>query len=218
MMMKEKIGISLRVVDALNYAEKRDALSHDWPKLFDELELIPIFIPNTLKYIQSFLDELSLNGIVLSGGDDIGKNDDRDKTENFLLKYAIDKNIPVIGICRGMQLINNYFGGKQIIDKNNQHIGKDHEIKIINHNISKIFNSKIIEVNSFHKNMINADNLGDDLNIFATFDKDESVEGFIHSSLPIIGVMWHPERNPNKNNKQIISKIFKDKDFWNKLI
>ena len=171
MMMKEKIGISLRVVDALNYAEKRDALSHDWPKLFDELELIPIFIPNTLKYIQSFLDELSLNGIVLSGGDDIGKNDDRDKTENFLLKYAIDKNIPVIGICRGMQLINNYFGGKQIIDKNNQHIGKDHEIKIINHNISKIFNSKIIEVNSFHKNMINADNLGDNLNIFATFDK-----------------------------------------------
>ena len=35
--MKQKIGISLRVVDALNYVEKRDALSHDWPKLFDEL-------------------------------------------------------------------------------------------------------------------------------------------------------------------------------------
>ena len=118
--MKEKIGISLRVVDALNYVEKRDALSHDWPKLFDELELIPIFIPNILKNIQSFLDELSLNGIVLSGGDDIGENDDRDKTENFLLKYAIDKKIPVIGICRGMQLINNYFGGKQIIDNSNR--------------------------------------------------------------------------------------------------
>ncbi|RZD48977.1 MAG: peptidase C26 [Thaumarchaeota archaeon] len=218
MIMKEKIGISLRVVDALNYVEKRDALSHDWPKLFDELELIPIFIPNILKNIQSFLDELSLNGIVLSGGDDIGENDDRDKTENFLLKYAIDKKIPVIGICRGMQLINNYFGGKQIIDNNNQHIGNNHEIKIINHEISQIFNSKTIEVNSFHKNMINNDNLGNDLNIFATFEKDESIEGFIHSSLPIIGVMWHPERNPNKNNKQIISKIFKDKDFWNKLI
>ena len=117
-----------------------------------------------------------------------------------------------------MQLINNYFGGKQIIDNNNQHIGNNHEIKIINHEISQIFNSKTIEVNSFHKNMINNDNLGNDLNIFATFEKDESIEGFIHSSLPIIGVMWHPERNPNKNNKQIISKIFKDKDFWNKLI
>ena len=157
MIMKEKIGISLRVVDALNYVEKRDALSHDWPKLFDELELIPIFMPNILKNIQSFLDELSLNGIVLSGGDDIGENDDRDKTENFLLKYAIDKKIPVIGICRGMQLINNYFGGKQIIDNNNQHIGNNHEIKIINHEISQIFNSKTIEVNSFHKNMINND-------------------------------------------------------------
>ena len=217
MMMKEKIGISLRVVDALNYAEKRDALSHDWPKLFDELELIPIFIPNTLKYIQSFLDELSLNGIVLSGGDDIGKNDDRDKTENFLLKYAIEKKIPVIGICRGMQLINNYFGGKQIIDNNNQHIGTDHQIKIVNYKISQIFNSKIIEVNSYHKNMINIDNLGIDLNIFATYEPDKSIEGFIHSSLPIIGVMWHPERNPNQINKQIISKIFKDENFWNKL-
>ena len=218
MMMKEKIGISLRVVDALNYVEKRDALSHDWPKLFDELELIPIFIPNTLKNIQNFLDELSLDGIVLSGGDDIGENDDRDKTENFLLKYAIDKNIPVIGICRGMQLINNYFGGKQIIDNSNQHVGKDHEIKIINNNISQIFNSEIIVVNSFHKNMIHADNLGNDLNAFAIFDNDKSIEGFMHSSFSIIGVMWHPERNPNKNNKQIISKIFKDKNFWTKLI
>jgi len=216
-MMKQKIGISLRVVNALNYVEKRDALSHDWPKLFDELELIPIFIPNTLKNIKNFLDELSLNGIVLSGGDDIGENYDRDKTENFLLKYAIDKKIPVIGICRGMQLINNYFGGKQIIDNNNQHIGNDHEIKIVNSKISQILNAKTIEVNSFHKNMINIDNLGNNLDVFATFDKDKSVEGFIHSSLPIIGVMWHPERNPNNDNKQIISKIFKDEDFWNKL-
>ena len=48
--MKHKIGISLRVVDALNYVEKRDALSHDWPKLFDELELIPIFISPQILY------------------------------------------------------------------------------------------------------------------------------------------------------------------------
>jgi putative glutamine amidotransferase len=216
--MKEKIGISLRVVNALNYAEKRDALSQDWPKLFDELKLIPIFIPNTLKNIQNFLDELSLDGIVLSGGDDIGENNDRDKTENFLLEYAIDKNIPVMGVCRGMQLINNYFGGKQIIDNNNYHVGKDHEIKIINNNISQIFNSKIISVNSFHKNIIYADNLGNDLNAFAIYDDDKSIEGFIHSSFSIIGVMWHPERSLNENNKQIISQIFKDKNFWAKLI
>ena len=163
------------------------------------------------------IKSLNIKGIVLSGGNDINEYTSRDKIEKCLLEISQKKHLPVFGICRGMQLINNYFGGKQIIDNNNQHVGTDHQIKIVNYKISQIFNSKIIEVNSYHKNMINIDNLGIDLNIFATYEPDKSIEGFIHSSLPIIGVMWHPERNPNQINKQIISKIFKDENFWNKL-
>ena len=110
-MQKPKIGISLRVVEAPNYDEKRDALSHDWPPLLEKLGFNPIYIPNTLKHVDEFFSDMSLDGLILSGGDNIGQNKNRDETENLLLKLAIEKQIPTFGVCRGMQLINNYFGG-----------------------------------------------------------------------------------------------------------
>ena len=127
---KPKIGISLRVVQAPNYDEKRDALSQDWSSLLEELGFIPVFIPNTLSSLENFLEEISLDGLVLSGGDNIGENQGRDETENKLLMYAIEKKIPVIGVCRGMQLINAYFGGKLSIDDSTIHLAKKHNIEI----------------------------------------------------------------------------------------
>ena len=53
-------------------------------------------------------------GVVLSGGSDIGKNKIRDESEKFLIKFAIKNRIPLIGICRGMQLIGNFFNSKLI--------------------------------------------------------------------------------------------------------
>lgn len=212
--MRKKIGISLRVTDAPNYTEKRDSLSQDWIKFFENLDLIPVLIPNTLEHIENFLEEFSFDGLILSGGDNIGDNADRDKTETSLLNYAIEKKIPTIGVCRGMQLINNFFGGKFDIDSKNQHVAKDHKIEIINTKFSTIFDSNTISVNSFHKNMIYPKNLGKDLQAFAIFNDDDSIEGFVHKSLPIVGVMWHPERDQNKNNKLIISSIFKDNILW----
>ena len=78
---KQKIGISLRIVKASNYDEKRDALSHDWISFLEELGFIPVHIPNTLKNLGDFLQEMNLDGIILSGGDNIGENKDRDETE-----------------------------------------------------------------------------------------------------------------------------------------
>ena len=53
--------------------------------------------------------EIKLSGIVLSGGDDIGKYALRDKSEILLIKYSLKKKIPIFGICRGMQIISKYF-------------------------------------------------------------------------------------------------------------
>ena len=68
----KKIGITSRIVEAPNYNEQRDALSHDWPKFLQALNLIPVFIPNALPDIDEFLNNLDLDGFILSGGDNIG--------------------------------------------------------------------------------------------------------------------------------------------------
>jgi N5-(cytidine 5'-diphosphoramidyl)-L-glutamine hydrolase len=207
-----KIGISLRIVSATNYLEKRDALSHDWANFLEKIGIIPIFIPNTFSNIQLFLDELNLDGLILSGGDNIGEYPERDDTEIFLLKYAIDKKIPVLGICRGMQLINKFYGGSVIESTNKKHVKINHQI-----NLSEPIEENLISVNSYHNNILTSDSLGNNLKSFAVCDFDNTIEGIIHKSNKIIGVMWHPERSQDDFNKKLIVKIFVENMFWKKI-
>jgi gamma-glutamyl-gamma-aminobutyrate hydrolase PuuD len=71
-----------------------------------------------------------------------------------------------------------------------------------------------IEVNSYHNNIIKQEILGNELEPFAISLDDGTIEGFFHRKFPIVGVMWHPERDPNHNNKIILSKIFHENNFW----
>jgi len=206
-MNHKKIGISLRVVQNKNYEEKRDAISHDWSQFCEELNFIPILIPNTLSNIDLFLEKLELDGIILSGGGDIGLNIERDETEKKLLEYGIKNNLPILGVCRGMQIINKFFNGKLIKSQNNEHVNLDHSVNIIEESFSNII-GKEISVNSYHNNIIFQNNLGKNLKPFAITKKDNSIEGFFHNQYSILGVMWHPERKQNKNNKLLLQKIF----------
>ena len=210
---KQKIGVSLRIVNAQNYEEERDALSHDWTSLLEDLGFISVHIPNTLKNLDSFLDVMNLDGIVLSGGDNIGDNKKRDETENKILNYALERKIPIIGICRGMQLINKNYGGKLSIDNSTIHLAEKHNVDITHENFRALFSSESFLVNTYHQNMIQVEGMGNGLKPFAIFSKDGSIEGFFHEELHIIGVMWHPEREPDSNSKIILSTIFKNKNF-----
>ena len=102
-----------------------------------------------------------------------------------------------------MQVLNNFFKGKITKCKDDSHIGKEHEVVISNEFISNILNRKKILVNSYHRNIINLEDMGDSFTPFAIVQKDETVEGFLHKKLPIMGVMWHPERDFNENNELI---------------
>jgi len=212
---KLNIGISLRVTKAENYEEKRDTLSHDWPPLLEKINSNIVFIPNNLHNVENFLNDFNLDGIILSGGDDIGDDQKRDETEIKMLNFAINNRIPVFGVCRGMQVINKYFGGS--IKKNNvsSHVGIPHLVNLTNKNIMSILKINSLKVNSFHNNIITSLTLGKDIEPFAIADIDKTVEGFFHKNLPIMGVMWHPERNFNSDNQLIIEKIFNKKLFWN---
>ena len=207
--MKPKIGISLRITNAQNYVEKRDSISHDWPVFLEQLGFSPLLIPNTISDMPTFLDEMKISGLILSGGDNIGDDNVRDKTENMILDYAVSHNVPLIGICRGMQVINTFFGGKIQSTNNSEHVKNDHFVNITNHSL---FKNEQIQVNSFHHNIITLSNLGKNLSTFAISKNDNTIEGLIHNELPIFGVMWHPERNPNDNSNILLKKIFSNKD------
>ena len=82
MPQKKKIfGISLRVELIEKYNEKRDTISQEWTNFLQKLAITPILIPNTLDDVKSYISDVGIDGIILSGGDNIGKFPERDETE-----------------------------------------------------------------------------------------------------------------------------------------
>ncbi len=129
----------------------------------------------------------------------------RDTLETKLIKYAYKKQLPILGICRGQQIINVTFGGTLITD-----IPSQHKSKII-HRVDggKCLHSIYIKQNSFLHSLFSKDStivnsahhqavkdLGNNLHAFA-FSKDSIIEsiGFDKGFYPnfFLGVQFHPE-------------------------
>jgi N5-(cytidine 5'-diphosphoramidyl)-L-glutamine hydrolase len=212
----KKIGITLRVEKIMKFNEKRDAISHDWVNFLENQNILPIFIPNTLKDTKNYLEEMKLDGLIMSGGDNKGDDIDRDNTENEIIEFVMERQIPLLGICRGMQVINNFFGGNQKTTTNLKHIKKHHKINIIKNKFQNYLQKNEIEVNSFHNNIIQKNTVGKNLEVFALAEIDNTVEGFYHKEFPILGIMWHPERENIILDELKLMKIFYEKIFWAK--
>ena len=125
----KKIGISQRLA-LTKYGELRSQLDLRLLNLISHCGYNPIIIPyfdfknksKSLKRLSNWRNDNNVSGIILSGGDDIGKFILRDDCENLLIKFALKRKIPVFGICRGMQIIGRYFKVKLI--KVNNHVKK----------------------------------------------------------------------------------------------
>ncbi len=204
-----KIGITSRITENITYFEKRDAISHDWPKFLEKINAFPIIIPNSISKPKEFFDKMDLDGFVLTGGDNIGDNIERDKIEKSIIEYGIKNNLPIFGVCRGMQVINSYFGGKIEKSSISEHVKNDHLVEIQKNNYFKINSDDSFKVNSYHNNIIKENFLGKDLVSFALTKNDRTVEGFFHKNLSILGVMWHPERQQKQFDELLFKNFFK---------
>jgi len=216
-MNKILIAISQRS-ESNKYGVRIDVLESDYITYLEKFGVILLPLPNSTDDLGYYFDHFPVQGIILSGGEDISPESygergegisPRDLTEKKMLDLAVMRKLPVLGICRGLQFINVYFKGrlvKDIKEELGEHLpAKDHSIKTAEGEFL---------VNSYHNQGVSEEKLSTELKTWATCGK--LVEALYHPSLPIAGIQWHPERNsPDKElNKRIIAAFINRRWFW----
>lgn len=200
----KRVGISHRVDVIQSYGERRDSVDQRWYKLMLSLGWLPVPLANIpAHHAEELMRSLDLSGVILSGGNSITElNPDagdiapeRDLFEHALIQYALKHDLPLIGVCRGMQMINHYFGGE--FHQVEGHVATQHEL--INLNADYDLPAS---VNSFHSWAIPGEGLANQLRPLAS-DSAGNIEAFIHDSNRILGIMWHPEREDIFNQQDI---------------
>lgn len=197
-------------------------LENDMARYIAQKGILPVLIPDLEKGILKDLLE-EMDGFVLQGGNDLApqtygeeaildgkwKGDAyRDQYELRILDFAVKSDKPVLGICRGLQLMNVYFGGTLYQDNATQRQSKishrDADLyDTVSHGVSftegKILNKiygeeRNAQVNTVHHQSIK--DLGRDLEVLATCLEDGTIEAIGYTGAEegkIMAVQWHPE-------------------------
>ncbi len=214
--MSKLIGISSW--NGIRFGRVSDELNYDFARGIEKVGGIPVVFPvlNDEEAIDSFLDYI--DGLMLIGGEDISPfiygeepvrelhtiNPERDRAETYFLRGAYERKLPVLAVCRGMQLANAVFGGTLYQDIYSQrekvlvHSPKIDGFEINYHTIDidegsllyEIYGSQAL-VNSFHHQAIRE--LGAGFVVTARA-KDGIVEAMERlDDWPFLGVQFHPE-------------------------
>lgn len=215
----------------------------EYVKYYSQFGIHPILLtPEMLEgeTIEPFVKELELEGFIIGGGNGVDPklwdeerlyenrwSEPRQKLNEWVLQYAEQNSLPVLGVCTGLHVMNVYFGGRLL-----QNIGKQMSSSIIHssgdgkphtpHEVQLIgitaYGSTVM-VNSYHNQGILPEMVGKELVIWATC-KDGTVEALYHKKFPFVGVTWHPERDYASPNKEFNGKLIRDfvnrQGFWKK--
>ena len=123
-----------------------------------------------------------------------GLEPDRDRAELLLLERFTRARKPVLGICRGMQVINVFFGGTLVQDLpgHGQAAGRDrlHRVRSAPSPLRDLYGAAAVANSAHHQA---ADRLGSGLRA-VQWTADGTVEAVVHEDLPVWAVQWHPER------------------------
>jgi putative glutamine amidotransferase len=190
-------------VFALNYFDKLAAF-----------DMLPLAIPAVrTAMVAAYVDVV--DGLVLTGGADVDPafyGDElqhprlragirrRDEFELAIAAAAVAKGLPVLGICRGMQVVNVAMGGSLL-----QYVGPEegylshgtgsptaafHDIEVVDAELESLLGDRLT-VNSLHHQAIRV--LASGLRIAAT-SPDSLIEAAVGDDAPILCVQWHPEQ------------------------
>lgn len=165
-----------------------------------------------------------LDGLLLSGGPDIDParygqerheessvDEGRDEFEFRLLDAALAAGKPVLGICRGLQVINVSLGGTL-----HQHLPAHakfeqnpadaaHHVRLESGSVVGRLLGDELAVNSLHHQAV--DELGDGLKAVGWATDDDVVEAIEHEGRPVVAVQWHAEKLPTRPHDPLFSWI-----------
>lgn len=236
MTKKPVIGITLDWDDSSCYSTMHPwyALRCNYVSAFSKFSATPITLPHELDSITQYIE--MIDGLVVTGGDyDLSPEvygeekqpqtrvikNSRTTFEMKLIKAALEKNIPILAICAGHQLLAAIHGGKLLQDIKTAHPEAfEHEQKYLNihmsepshavevvkgtllHNITK---KNEFLVNSSHHQAVKS--VGKEMIISAT-----SPDGIVEAvEIPqykfVLGVEWHPEYLATKEDELIIKSF-----------
>ncbi|MEQ8396071.1 gamma-glutamyl-gamma-aminobutyrate hydrolase family protein [Thalassobaculum sp.] len=198
--MSVRIGITQRIVQASTYLEPRDALAQDWAHYMNAaLPDVPwLPLPNLGSDIVQFARSWNLTGLILSGGETPGEAPLRDKTESMLIEFARDYDLPILGVCRGLQMLAVHNGCGLAVCDPDRHAATRHKLQITHHDAAMPS-----VVNSFHTMTI-IPPLPASWNILAVEQNDRTIEAISADGGRTVGIMWHPERESTPSNDDIM--------------
>ncbi len=187
-MRTEIVLFTQRVEIVEAYNERRDCADQRISEFINACGYIPVPVPNNRLIAVSLAERLKPMAIILTGGNSLvkygGNSPERDETDKALIEFAIGNCLPLYGFCRGMQSILDYFGNELVNVEG--HVAVRHDIKGIENTVS---------VNSYHRQACLS--ISSDALYGVMRAEDGVIEKIRHKSLPIMGTMWHPEReNP----------------------
>ena len=171
------------IVDSAT-GERRDGLDQRWPRFLHSVGLTGVAVPNILELIDDLFEKFKPIGVLLTGGNDLGSvggdAKDRDAVEDRIVEFARSQRLPLLGVCRGMQVIQQSFGIR--LQPVEGHVKARQTINVL---------GSPQTVNSYHR--FGTCESVDTLAVCAR-SEDGVIKMVRAVDEPILGIMWHPER------------------------